>query len=224
MLAGVRRAVALGGMWLVTGCTLGLGGLETPGDDASAPTTTGPDDADLDQASPGDDASPPRIPLATLAVPATRTTTPGRPTPRRWGPHRRTRARAPRARASSSRADGRSLPLRPPRRPRVPPGSTRPPPRIRRRPADERRVQLRGLQHDGAAHVHVGLDCRRLRQGLLRYLRPGRDAVAPRATRPPEPAGPTSTREATRPSTCSTRRPRPAAERARLPECRRAAP
>src|SRR5580692_7210265 len=62
MLAGVRRAVALGGMWLVTGCTLGLGGLEAPGDDGSAPTTTAPDASGLDQANLGDDASPPAHP------------------------------------------------------------------------------------------------------------------------------------------------------------------
>jgi hypothetical protein len=63
MLAGVRRAVALGGMWLGTGCTLGLGGLEAAGGDGSAPTTTGPDASGLDEASPGDDASPPSHPI-----------------------------------------------------------------------------------------------------------------------------------------------------------------
>jgi hypothetical protein len=50
-------------MWLSTGCTLGLAGLEAPGVDGSASTTTGPDASDLDQASLGDDASSPSHPI-----------------------------------------------------------------------------------------------------------------------------------------------------------------
>jgi hypothetical protein len=62
MLPGVRRAAGLGVIGLVTGCTLGLGGLAATDDDGNAPIAAN-EGGSLDDASgAGADASPPERP------------------------------------------------------------------------------------------------------------------------------------------------------------------
>ncbi len=92
MLPWVRRAAGLGGTWLLlNGCTVGLRGLEPPGeqgDSLTAEPEAGTVDAGADddgsQATtphPGSDASPPHHPVTDASVPDT-----GKPRPTTTGP------------------------------------------------------------------------------------------------------------------------------------------